>query len=272
MPLDEDGNLVRQTPHGSGSEPETTSIAPPGYGEHVLDQLYDEVDLTGLQTPGIQSGMNSPFYGHSRAGSTENLAAMMTSLPVPPAALTSRLQDMTLDASSRNQSSSSLSPGSGTTTPYGPPPPLESSHTSPPQSAPQSAPLSRSNSGEHSGHHTPEHIDYPELSELSKVPSYATAVKTPARPLSMADTAALPDYESAVSAPGSPHAYDTPVANPLESIRESTAETHSRPHRPSLGRRQTSLGISSLMHHHASPGDTDERRRLHIIQARERVI
>lgn len=198
MPLDEEGNLVRQHPHGTSPEQRTNSIAPPGYGEHVLDQLYDEVDMSGLQTPGVQSGMNSPFYGHSRAGSAENLNAMMNSNAVPPAVLSTRLENMTLDPSNRNQSfNSTTSHSTGTTTPYMNFQPSDhSSHTSPPQSAP----LSRSNSGEgedRSGHQTPEHVDFPELSELSKVPSYATAVKTPARPLTSLDSCTLPDYRTA---------------------------------------------------------------------------
>jgi len=47
-----------------------------------------------------------------------------------------------------------------------------------PETTHWSPPLSRHNSGEYhrrSGRHSPEqHLDFPELEELSKVPSYAT--------------------------------------------------------------------------------------------------
>ncbi|KOS17370.1 putative HECT-type ubiquitin ligase-interacting protein [Escovopsis weberi] len=40
IPFDEHGNLVRQTPNGSKSLAQDVGpFAPPGYGEHVLDQL-----------------------------------------------------------------------------------------------------------------------------------------------------------------------------------------------------------------------------------------
>lgn len=65
MPLDEEGNLVDQSPTTPNNERELSTIAPPGYGEHVLDQLYEDVDVSGFQTPGFQSGVSSPFYAQS---------------------------------------------------------------------------------------------------------------------------------------------------------------------------------------------------------------
>lgn len=265
MPLDEEGNLVRSLPSGPISD-EANAIAPPVYGEHVLDEMYDDVDATGLQTPGIQSGVNSPFYAHSRAGSAENLAAMpMSSAAIPPAALSSRLQSMSLEPSHGHSLSQSRASGSGGATP------LHGHEPSHPTSQSQSAPLSRRTSGEHSsGTNTPEHIDYPDLSELSKVPSYHTAVRTPVRPLNVAEGVALPDYETAMSAPPSPTLAHAAAVEALSSIPETSREhrySSSSEPRPTIGRRrQSSLGVSS----HA--GDMDERRRLHFIRARDRVL
>ncbi|KAK3316167.1 hypothetical protein B0H66DRAFT_604478 [Apodospora peruviana] len=317
MPLDEDGNLVRQQPQGgAASTPPAAmnSIAPPGYGEHVLDQLYDEVDPTGLQTPPPRSGVSTPNNGHSRAGSAENLTAMLHgSMAITPAALSSRLQSVSLEQSNRSQSWSSLSaaaassvngPASGTATPRHQ---IEITHFSPPPTAP----LSRQNSDENSpGTSTPEHDDYLEMAQLNKVPSYQTAVKTPARQLSYSEGFSLPNYETATSAPGSrsnsapasrsnsapaspQHEIREPsmstatgvVGGMLEAIEEAPQESASpttasppspptRSPRPAMGRRRlSSHGIASFLHsyHHGSHTVDDERRRLHLIQARERV-
>jgi hypothetical protein len=282
MPLDEDGNLVRQLPHGATGG--MSIAAPPGYGEHMLDQLYEDVEVGGLQTPAPQSGMNSPFYAHSRTGSAENLAALVHSTGFTPAALSSRLQSMSLDHSHRNSSWNSLNGGgSGGATPHHP---LDIGHGSASQSAsaaqssahsaPQSAPLSRQVSDEHSsGSNTPEHVDFAQLSELSKVPSYQTAVKTPVKALNFIEGQALPDYQTAMSAPGSPSALETPAADPLETIAEVPHEQSSRDpspvRRPSMAwRRQTTLGFT-FPHGNQNHSGDEERRRLHLMQVRERV-
>ncbi|KAF3761501.1 hypothetical protein M406DRAFT_342285 [Cryphonectria parasitica EP155] len=262
MPLDEDGNLVRQAPHETATVQRMVGIAPPGYGEHILDQLYDDVDMnglsSGLQTPAIQSGVNTPFYALSRAGSAENLHHMGGYQAVPPAALSSRLQDVSLAAGDRNSSYNSLNGASlrdGATTPHSTHAPTDSNHNSPPHSAP----LSRSHSGEdYSGINTPEHLEF---EELNKVPSYSTAVKTPVRPLSTMEGTALPDYNMAVSAPNSPTITTAHVSNPLDSIPEvRTSDADQAP---------TSLGFSNLLRHHHNDGiEDDVRRRLHLLQAR----
>jgi len=246
MPLDEEGNLVRQLPQGITNE--LTAVAPPSYSEHVLDQLYDEIEATGLQTPMLASGMSSPAFGHSRAASSENLAAMMHST-ITPAALSSRLQSMSLEQSNSAARASST-----------------------PSSAPTSAPLTRQNSDERpSGRDSPPYVD---LVEISKVPSYQTAVKAPVRPLT-----SLPDYLAATrgtpisspptSAPGSPAAVHrtidpfslvTPVANPAPEAPPSS------PPRSVLAGRRRTFSIS-----HTSHDGGDEHRRLHVIQSRQRV-
>lgn len=274
MPLDEEGNLVRQSPQEAAPAPaqRMVGIAPPGYGEHILDQLYEDVDMNGLnsgfQTPAIQSGFNTPFYALSRAGSAENLHNLAGMQAVPPAALSSRLQDVSLAAADRNHSYNSLNGAAmrdGATTPHSTHAPTDSNHNSPPHSAP----LSRSHSGDnYSGINTPEHLEF---EELNKVPSYSTAVKTPVRPLSTLEGVSLPDYNSAVSVPGSPTISTAHISNPLDSIpevRTNDASQHAPP-RPRPSRRQTSLGFSNLLRHHHDGFEDDVRRRLHLLQTRD---
>merc|ERR1712093_587968 len=115
MPLNDEGQLVDQTPMSTQST-DMTQHAPPLYGQHVLDQLYADMNNTGIMTPAPQSGMNTPFHGLSRAGSHENLASLNgvanQNGAVPPAALQSRLQNLDLNGMSRNSSFRRLN-GSG---------------------------------------------------------------------------------------------------------------------------------------------------------------
>ncbi|KAE8453473.1 hypothetical protein EG329_010334 [Mollisiaceae sp. DMI_Dod_QoI] len=278
MPLTADGQLLDQTPLST----QTTDIvqhAPPLYGEHVLDQLYADVDQSGMMTPAPQSGMNTPFYNQSRGGSHENLASLNEAAhpsgAVPPAALSTRLQN--LNMGSRHNSLRRPHAGSGANTPQ-----TTQGHTdSEPgyfdqqsHSAPNSNPLSRRTSEEDdqgasnltSGQHTPEHIDYSDLGDLTKVPSYRTAVKTPVRGLSYGD--ALPNYETAVSAPPSPVRSFTSPNTP-----GSDGEGVNGERRNPLSR----MGFTPI--HPPAPahivpphlGEGDERRRLHILQNRGRA-
>jgi len=158
------------------SDPET--IAPPGYGEHVLDRLYDDVLFGGFQTPENQSGTNSPYYHPSATASSESLAhaaetgARTRTDPAIVEALASRLQTMSASRSRRNS--------------------VHSMNSGPPDE------MSRRPSHENSpsGRVSPEHADETILEELNKVPSYATAVRTPARPRSYIGLPSmLPMYE-----------------------------------------------------------------------------
>lgn len=229
MPLDEQGNVVDQSPSTPRDE-ELGHIAPPGYGEHVLDQLYENVDMSGFQTPGVQSGINSPFYAQSRSGSSENLAAAVNhhSRPVAPAALTSRLEDVSLDPSQRNSSYNSVTSASGVASPTG-------NYGPAPESEPHSGSLTRSNSaedGRSSSRNSAEHVDFDAsgLSELNKVPSYQTAVRTPARSRAQSSSALLPDYQTAICGSRTPPAGDL-IADPLSTISEEGNIAHhiSRP-------------------------------------------
>jgi hypothetical protein len=280
MPLTADGCLVDQTPLSIQSV-DMTQHAPPLYGEHVLDQLYAGVDQAGIMTPAPQSGMNTPFYSQSRAGSSENLASMdVDSHPngaVPPAALSSRLQN--LNTGSRNNSFRRLPhhAASGANTPH------HQNHNENDtgyfdqnnHSGQNSNPLSRRVSEEEnqggvsnmtSGQHTPEHIDYSDLGDLTKVPSYRTAVKAPIRGMSYNDV--LPNYDAAISAPPSP-------------VRTFSGPTTTGPDNSTNGINARTNGVASLgftpihppppAHMPTHIGDGDERRRLHVLQNRGRA-
>ncbi|TDZ17021.1 putative HECT-type ubiquitin ligase-interacting protein creD [Colletotrichum orbiculare MAFF 240422] len=265
MPLDEHGVLVDNAPgNASATDAQVTRIAPPGYGEHVLDQLYEDISMSGFQTPAVQSGFNSPFYAQSRAGSSENLAqlAFANGHGVAPAALTSRLQSVSLDPSQRNTSFNSLNAITEDITGPTSAPTGQSSLT-------HSAALTRHNSSEeHSNSHTsgrnsPEHLD---LSDLSRVPSYSTALKTPARARGQAGES-LPDYFSAMSAPNTPPASEVPVTDPLSMIPENDAG-RSEPTSPG-GSHRTWHRPASMTHLLSAVSGSDDRR-LHLLQGRER--
>jgi len=228
MPLSADGCLVDQTPM---IPTDIVQYAPPLYGEHILDQLYADMDQTGHITPTHQSGMNTPFYSQSQSGSSENLSSLNEAThpngAVPPAALSSRLQN--LNVGSRNSSCFHRQPGSGSggNTPRslphrdGEPAYFDQHNNSGQHSNPPSRRTSEEDdhrgriSSKTSGRHTPEHIDYSDLGDLNKVPSYSTAVKTPVRGMSHND--ALPNYDAAVSVPPSPNrTFSIPTSQSVE--------------------------------------------------------
>ncbi|RYP43335.1 hypothetical protein DL770_011727 [Monosporascus sp. CRB-9-2] len=284
MPLDEEGNLVSQQPSTTSERTQADSaisnMAPPGYGQHVLDQLYEDVDPSGIMTPSnIQSGLNSPFYSQSRAGSSENLAVMAQHGAVPPAALSSRLQNVSLNQSSRNSSFLSSGSRSETTTPFH----YHHDDEHPADwSQPHSTELSRRTSEEdHSHPHShnttppePEHSEHLDMAQLSKVPSYTTATRTPLpRTPSYSGTIPLPDYQTAISAPGSPT--QVVFSDPMSTISEAGSDgPHTGIHEnglsrgasPSRGNRAESMGFHFLPH--APLGDAQAERRIRIMQSR----
>lgn len=227
MPLDEQGNLVSQVPGEAPPEGDISTMAPPGYGQHVLDQLYDDIDMGGFQTPAMASGMNSPYYQRSVPGSSVDLpqsedivsrtnTSSSTSDDITPAALTSRLQHVSLNPAHRNSSLLSVSSAAG-------------------PSSSSSNPLSRHTTRDESsssGRTSPEHIDEV-LEELNKVPSYATAVRTPARPRSMVGGVMLPLYRDSEGG-GSPSSVTN--RNLSISLVESAAARSRSPTTESLRR------------------------------------
>ncbi|KAI0514954.1 arrestin [Xylaria bambusicola] len=269
MPLDDEGNLVSASAGTSDTAlDDSRNMAPPGYGQHILDQLYDDVDLSGIMTPGVQSGISTPFYALSRAGSTDNLAPLAYGAGITPAALSSRLQSVSLEAGQdRTYFLPQTDPGSGAMTPHHP----HDHHTSTEHSSHHSPELSRRTSEEehvgYSGHQTPPaHTEFPNMEQLSKVPSYTTATKTPLpRTSSANDFFALPDYNAAMSAPSSPTQV---VADPMETITEDSVDLTSnsesvRHRRASSGGRNHVNGFSFFPSHqsHITIGSFSGERR-----------
>jgi hypothetical protein len=309
MPLTEQGTLVDMTPSNTQSI-DIQTHAPPLYGMHILDQLYADMDQAGLMTPAPQSGMNTPFHGLSRQGSSEDIAGAAQSVPsssyhstdpsgVPPAALSSRLHNLNMSSSSRNSSflrRHHLS-SSGGNTPHYLPNEADAGYfdsTSPSHSTPLSRRTSEEeddglaishrgngNANEEvpsnlaSGQHTPEHIDYSDMGDLSKVPSYQTAVKAPIRGINYSD--ALPNYDAAISTPPSPErAFSTPVGGPSTPLRNVSGNSHAGENDDRFGGSPArnplaSIGFTPISASQAYGGDNDERRRLHLLQHRDRA-
>jgi hypothetical protein len=164
---------------------EVNQNAPPTYGLHQLDELYNDIDPSGFMTPGgyhsmMNSGANTPFYAQSRRGSAEDLAslnAVANGGGASAAALQHRLQN------------------------------LDISHHDPPT---RFQPQRHHSSGDSTPANDAEHayFDLPpssyDMDALARTPSYNTAVRTPGRTPMIAD-AVLPSYEIATSRPSSPN-------------------------------------------------------------------
>lgn len=234
MPIDESGNLFDQTPNSVLSV-DIDSHAPPLYGEHVLDQLYADMDTSGFTTPTPQSGASTPFYSHSRSGSVENISSMgdIVGYPIGPDALSNRLRNLNANLAQSSRSTGGVSRRFNGTSSGGDSPselhhghPSTSSMPSSVAAQPSSCnnPLSRHPSDENStavssglasGRQSPEHIDFSDM-HLNRVPSYSTAVKTPVRNMSYSELQALPNYDTAVSAPPSPQRGNSVLATVTE--------------------------------------------------------
>lgn len=288
-----------------------------------MDQLYSGVESTGAMTPAPQSGMNTPFYAQSRVGSHENLAGLsgLTSIEnnshhqphtgaVTPAALSSRLQNLNIGSRSTSFLRRHTGTRSGATTPHtqhyhhnndddgyfgshGHSASMSGHHSRDPHSSNHSAghrsnPLSRRNSHDDngasrltSGHQTPEHLDF---TDLTKVPSYQTAVKTPVRGMSYSEN--LPNYETVLASPPSPNRRFSSMASrsmtapgpaPATSVENIPRTTHNDATNPAtttaISRNPwSSMGFTPI--HPPAPAvttanDSDERRRLSVLQNRD---
>ncbi|KAL8799187.1 MAG: hypothetical protein Q9182_006087 [Xanthomendoza sp. 2 TL-2023] len=181
--------------------------APPQYGEHQSDILYEYSDLdpSGYVTPaGGFSGVSTPFHSQSRTGSTDNLAAMHNfgSTSIAPVALQSRLNSL---GNSAHESEDMLQTGSRGM------PVMGSASEVPGLSESQQEQhdmLSRRTS-EHSDHSGPQHLEFsPE--EMCKVPSYSTALRSHHQtPISEVP----PIYQPTRQAPGQAHAGNVDAAS-----------------------------------------------------------
>lgn len=211
-------------------------LVPPLYGEHQFDQLYSEVDSSGYLTPaGGASGIGTPFSSQSRSASTDDLASMdaVTSSDFAAGALQRRLRSLEDMASGRwardrshNRGSTDEShesnahelvsdqesprllqspvPAGDGNNPSGSPIPL-SSYGSPSRRGSEEDPAP-------TGTHTPQHIEF-STEDLSKVPSYTTALHTRATaPINIG----LPNYQTATSLPNiSPSLAQSPGPIPV---------------------------------------------------------
>jgi hypothetical protein len=205
LPIDDDNNLVDQSPlTAQRATDDMSHSAPPLYGEHQFDQLYSDVDPSGYFTPGIASEANTPFGTHSRNISEENLASLnaLTNGNISASALRHRLDNLDRNNAGNAQQLSPEHPSdeespsrrqSGSLGDY-----FSNSTANHGRQSPGSAPVSRRTSEEDnlpSGGHTPR-PQYMEVEDLSRVPSYSTAVRSTVRTPLSGD---LPNYQAATS-------------------------------------------------------------------------
>lgn len=285
LPLNENNDLVDQTPQAGRAaiQNDILNSAPPVYGEHQFDQLYSDVDPSGYRTPGAALSAAATPYSHSRNISSENLASLdaVTNAPtiVSASALQHRLQDLRLNdriiptiahedheamvngGTSRRGSQihingdySAAENGSGHQSGEG-----SHGHNSGFNSVPDSNDVSRRTSNEDqqhtSGIATPSfHTDH--FEDLSKVPSYSTAVRTPA-PRTNAAGAELPAYGTCVTESRPPIPAPPASAHLRKSNASSYPPLETQHMRPSPSNRN----LSYLQ---------DDERRLRLLQNRAR--
>ena len=214
--------IDQRTP--SFQELEQLGHAPPLYEQHHFDQLYSTVDLSGYMTP-VQEA-HTPLVSHSRIGSVDDLTSMGAAVSGNFSANVlqtrlSNLQNRDLSRGTLNYSHISSDEGSSLR------PALQLAsddeimlpmHSG---NGPVSFPDHPSNTGgngtghsnsnalsrhpseeerSRSGAQTPQHVEY-NKEDLSKVPSYSTAMQAPTRtPIHNG----LPTYQKATSRPPSP--------------------------------------------------------------------
>ena len=240
LPINDNNDMVDQTPHATRQAlaDDDAHAAPPMYGQHTLDTLYADVDPSGYQTPGGFSTPATPYSPHQNL-SSEDLSSFTsvagTSVDtgvqiLNPDVLQSRLQNLNMRGNTsataavvRDQhSSDNILPG---TSDMG-------RHSSQDDES-----FSRHSSGDHSDGISPQnlqhgcpsgtgsnstsrrpstdgqtHTPHPafgtqtpmiqtsQSDDLWRVPSYTTAVKTPAP---RGQTAAeLPSYFATTSVTG----------------------------------------------------------------------
>lgn len=261
LAIDDNNNLVDQTPHSAQRAVDTISHqAPPLYGEHQFDQLYSEVDPAGYRTPGPVSGPTTPFGAqsglHSRNISSENLASMnaLTNTDVSASMLHSRLSNLHASRSGHpspeRERPSDEAPSHRLGVTF-----EEPIHSASSPQSPASPEFSRRPSEEHfdfvpSGAATPYHPSPGE--NLSRVPSYTTAVRTTVRP----PDAGLPDYQAVLAGD---------IVTP-----QSPQQAHVRNRPGGPGYTSEPLGRSGQFHSRGPSFTDDEERQLRLVQARAR--
>ena len=217
-----DHNLLNQ----QAIADEVNQNAPPTYGLHQLDSLYNDIDPSGYMTPGgwrstMNSGANTPFFAQSRRGSAEDLsldavAHSHNGPGVSTIALQHRLANLTMGHNDRpsrfmpqrqnsvdgrdHSAPHSSQHSSGQSTPHYSRTPQTGSVPEPSYfDIPTNNPANYSPA--HLGSSFDNSYEY-DMSALARTPSYNTAVRTPAAYTPMAVD--LPSYDVAMSRPGSP--------------------------------------------------------------------
>lgn len=220
-------NLYNRSVAGAASTEGITGVledqAPPLYGNHQYDQLWSEIDLSGYMTPAYPaSGAATPLQPQSRSTSLDNLSSLdavsqRSPGPITPQALQHRLTEMPEPQASRWRASyagfstppRASGPTRGNSEDSGPAP---AGPTSVAAAAAAAAPAAADDEGNPESQQSweespfdsplspPLHIEY-DAETLSKVPSYHTAVRAPARVPFNGD---LPNYEAATGSPRRP--------------------------------------------------------------------
>jgi hypothetical protein len=212
MPIDETNNVILSSQNYS---PNSLVERPPGYGEHVFDQLWSEVNPDGFITPArSSSAVASPSSSASRSHSFENLASLVPAYDdgsAHPRALQQRLNR--LDIQNPNSSLPSRRSQLNQPPQSSRPPLTVGSNTPPTSTIPEESENSseseddfhdaRSHSvaSTESGSPSHRHVETFDVLAMSRVPSYDTALHAPAN--TQIETS-LPNYQSATSAPSTP--------------------------------------------------------------------
>ncbi len=304
LPINENNDLVDQSPQAGRAAVanDLANSAPPVYGKHTLDALYSDVD--GYRTPGNTFSAPGTPYLHSRHASSENLAslaAVTNGTFVSPIALENRLQDLrggngngnlglTAEEESelslaaagieRSRRNSTSTPGQddyfaiqdvsiSTSLPRASPHDggLYLAGRSGTSSQPDSNLMSRRTSEEEDGPQSGARTPFPQydhMEDLAKVPSYSTAVKTPA-PRQDRSHSFLPTYGAAVTQPSPPPLMEPPTAHIRTSPRLPGSLASSPPDMTA-----GMNGVRSLVSHRNVSSIQDEERRLRMMQLRGR--
>lgn len=224
LPLDENNDVVDQRPQATRAaiQNDIDHAAPPVYEQHQFDQLYSDLDVAGYRSPGAALSSNVTPHSLSRRASHENISSLVAVAHDPnsvsASALSRRLADLrTSDRPAvSGMTGSECQPSRGDLSrgdPYGrvdnddPSPGTSLPSSAGPQThvgvvgvagAHEAARMSPMEEGRMytSGSTTPFfHTDH--FEDLAKVPSYTTAVRTPA-PRS-GDSLDLPSYGAIVA-------------------------------------------------------------------------
>ena len=292
LPINENNDLVDQTPQASRAAiaNDLANAAPPVYGKHTLDTLYSDID--GYRTPGTALSTPGTPYLHSRHASSDNLAslaAITNGNYVSPVALQNRLQDLRvgfvsgsleddhniptgLENGHRSHSQEDYfvpheSSNGSANTRFSPYDASRSGAQSGTPSQPGSNLMSRRTSeeedGTFSGARTPfPQYDHMEDLNLIKIPSYTTAVKTPA-PRTQRSSSTLPTYDASVREPSPPTLMEPPTAHIRNSPRLPGSLANSPPDSIMNGSRMPAS-------HRTVSSIQDDERRLRLMQQRGR--